>query len=247
VGTTGGEVITFRATAAGPADAETGKPLHFVSDLGWSVTLSSATLHVGAVYLNRSTPVSGVGLTSCILPGTYVGEVTSARDVDLLSPEAQPFPDPGIGMTLPPAIVGQVWLTNVRIDRQEDMDPILRLEGAAEKGGDSRPFKATIRIGTNRTVANTDATQAGASPICKQRIVSPIPTRISLQPSGSLLLRIDPRRFFLNVDFSTLPAAGEGFAFADVASPLDQASRNLYLNLHAATGSSSPYSFEWSP
>jgi len=192
-------------------------------------------------------PSRSVGVTSCILPGTYVAEVTTGRDVDLLSPVPQPFPEPGAGATVPPAVVGQVWLTNVEIDKPDDTMPILLLEGVAEKDGDAKPFKASITIGKNRTVASTDATQAGAAPICKQRIVSPIPTSITLEPSGSLFLRIDPRKFFVNVDFSTLPPARDGFAFADVAMPDDQASRNLYSNLHAAKGSNSPYSFEWVP
>jgi hypothetical protein len=244
VGTTGGETVSFRAAAAGPADAVGGEPLEFVSDRGWNVTLSSATLHVGAVYLNRSIPVSGAGITSCILPGTYVAEVTTGRDVDLLSPDPQPFPELGEGATMPPAIVGQVWLTHVGVDKPDDPAPILEVEGTAEKDGTSKPFAAAITIGTNRV---SDATQAGAASICKQRIVSPIPTAITLGSTGTLLLRIDPRKFFLNVDFSTLPASGDAFAFSDVESPLDQASRNLYANLHAATASSSPYSFAWTP
>ena len=247
VGTTGGEIITFQAAAAGPSDAKAGQPFAFVTDLGWNVVLSTATLHVGAVYLNRSAPVSGVGVTSCILPGTYVAEVTDGRDVDLLSAVAQPFPGPGVGATQPPAIVGQVWLTNVEIDKQDDTKPILQLEGTAAKDGDSRPFKGSISIGKNRAVANADATQAGAYPICKERIVSPIATSITLKTSGELLLRIDPRKFFVNVDFASLPPAADGFAFTDVASPMDQASRNLYAQLHAATNSNSPYSFEWVP
>jgi hypothetical protein len=242
VGTTGGEVIEFRAAAAGPADAQAGRPLQFVSDHGWNVVLSSATLHVGAIYLSRSKPVSGVGVTSCILPDTtYIAEVTTGRDVDLLSPEPQPFPAPGACATSPPAIVGQVWLTNVQIDKPDDTKPILQLTGTAEKEGDSRPFQATITIGKNRTQTNTDATQAGAYPICKERIVSPISTYITLKPSGSLLLRIDPRTFFVNVDFATLPPSGDGFAFSNEAQPNDQASINLYSQLKKGT----PYSFEW--
>jgi hypothetical protein len=121
--------------------------------------------------------------------------------------------------------------------------PILQLKGTAEKDGDVRPFEASITIGSNRTVANTDGTQAGAFPICKERIVPSIRTRVILDPPGSLLLRIDPRKFFVNVDFSSLPASHDGFAFANVAMPADQASRNLYQRLHKPT----PYGFEWVP
>jgi hypothetical protein len=248
VGTTGGEVITFQAAASGPEDAQAGKPLAFASDLGtergWNVTLTTAKLHVGAVYFNRSMPVSGVQNTSCILPDTYLGQVTSGLDVDLLSPAPQPFPTLGEGATMPPAIVAQVWLTGGRIDRQDDVTPILQIEGTAEKDGDRKPFAGTITIGTNRIQTSMDATQIGADPICKKRIVTPIPVSIQLQKTGSLLLRINPRFLFTNVDFSALPAFGDGFGFTDDVTRTDQPSKNLYNNLRAA---GALYTFEWVP
>ena len=244
VGTTGGEVISFEAAAAGAADGQAGAPLEFVTDLGWKVSLTTAKLHVGAVYFNRSMPVSGVQNTSCILPDTYVGQVTDGFDVDLLSPERQPFPVLGEGVTEPPAIVAQVWLTGVRIDHVEDATPILQVEGLAEKGGDAKPFSGTITIGSNRVQNSTDATQAGAAPICKQRIVSPIPVFLPLQKTGSLLLRIEPRFLFVNVDFSALPPGGNGFRFTDDVTRKDQPSLNLYNNLRAA---SRLYMFGWVP
>ena len=244
VGTTGGEVITFEAAAAGAADAQAGAPLEFVIDLGWKVTLTTAKLHVGAVYFNRSMPISGVQNTSCILPDTYVGQVTDGFDVDLLSPERQTFPVMGEGVTEPPAIVAQVWLTGARVDHIDDATPILQVEGTAERGGDTKPFTGTVTIANNRLQNSTDATQAGAAPICKQRIVSPIPVRLALRSTGSLLLRMDPRYLFVNVDFAALPAAENGFAFTDDVTKKDQPSLNLYNNLRAA---SRLYTFEWMP
>src|ERR1019366_392978 len=90
VGTTGGQLVTFPAAAAGPADAIAGEPLRFTTDRGWTVVLSTATLHVGALYLDQSMPVSGSQGTNCVLPGTYVGQVTAGLDVNLLSPAPQP-------------------------------------------------------------------------------------------------------------------------------------------------------------
>jgi len=121
-----------------------------------------AKLHVGAVYLNRSAPVSGVGVTSCILPGTYVAEITQrTRRRSFYHRTRNPFPRWESSHD-PAPIVGEVWLTNVAIDKPDDPLPILQLQGTANKDGDSRPFRAAITIGSNRTVANTDATQAGA-------------------------------------------------------------------------------------
>ncbi len=81
VGTTGGDQVTFSAVASGPADVSGGQ-LEFVNDRGWHVVLTHAVLHVGAIYLNQSIPVSGAQVTSCILNGTYVAEVTTRRGHD---------------------------------------------------------------------------------------------------------------------------------------------------------------------
>lgn len=244
VGTTGGELIAFEAAASGPENAVAGEPYRFVTNRGWSVTLTTAKLHIGAVYLNRSMPVSGVQNTSCILPDTYIAQVTSALDVDLLSPEPQPFPMLGEGTTTPPAIVGQVWLTGGRIDRVDDRTPILQIEGVAERDGDRRPFTGKITIGSNRIAGGADATNAGASPICKQRIVSPIPVDIALKKGGALRLRVDPYYLFPNVDFAELPAQNGAFAFTDDVKSEDQPSINLYRNLRAALRL---YTLEWVP
>jgi hypothetical protein len=91
VGSTGGDVIDFPAAAAGPKDAD-GAPLEFQTDRGWHVVLTKAKLHVGAIYLSSSQPVSGAQVTACVLPGAYVAEITSGLDVDLLSPAPQRFP-----------------------------------------------------------------------------------------------------------------------------------------------------------
>jgi hypothetical protein len=244
VGTTGGEVIEFEAAATGASDAQAGAPYEFTTDRGWKVSLAKASLHVGAVYFNRSMPISGVQNTSCILPDTYVGQITSGLDVDLLSPERQPFALKGEGVTAPAAVVAQVWLSGDRIDSVDDETPILEVQGIAEKDGDAKSFRGTITIGANRLQNSVDSTAAGAAPICKQRIVSPIPVFLALQKSGTLLLRLEPRFLFVNVDFAALPSQGDAFGFTDDVAQKDQPSVNLYNNLRAA---SRLYTFEWLP
>src|SRR5579859_3049450 len=86
VGTTGGAIVDFPVAASGPPDAVAGQPLVFQGDFGWTVTLTKAVLHVGALYLDQAAPISGAQDTNCILPGTYVAEVTAGMDVDLLDP-----------------------------------------------------------------------------------------------------------------------------------------------------------------
>jgi len=239
VGTTGGQVIDFEAAAAGPPDAN--GELDFTNGRGWQITLTSATLHVGAMYLVEALPTSGAQATSCILPSTYVAEVTDGLDVDLLSSAPQTFPTRGHGTTSL-ALAGQVWLTQGLVDSAEQSAPILALAGTAARDSDVRPFTAQVTISaSNRTPNASDS--PFANPICKQRVVSPIATTVQVEDRGGLLLRVDPRLLFVNVDFDALSPSpdGEVYAFKDDSS--DQPSVNLYQNLHAAGGL---YSFSWS-
>lgn len=250
VGTTGGSLVTFPAAAAGIPGADASGALEFTSDEGWDVVLTKATLHVGAVYLDQSQPVSGSQGTTCILPGTYVGQVTptlTARaglDVNLLSATPQRFSVEGRGTTFPEALVGQLWLTGGDVNTVVDATPILVLLGTATKAGVSLSFSATITIGSNRSTTDPEGA-AGGDPICKERIVS-VPAAIDVETSGGLLVTIDPRQLFLNVDFAQLSMGPDGtYAFSNdpTSSSYTAPSRNLYQNLHSA---GSLYTFSWS-
>jgi hypothetical protein len=242
VGTTGGDVVDFKAAAAGPPGAQAGTPLEFSTSLGWQVTLTSATLHVGAMYLDESDLTSGAQPTSCVLPGTYVAQVTQGLDVDLLSSRPQQFPVLGHGTTLF-ARAGQVWLTQGAIDdpEQPSDEPILTLTGSASRSGDVRAFSASLTISASNRLPNS-GTSPFATPICKKRVVSPIPTSVQVEDHGGLLLSVDPSQLFINVDFSALAPAsdGNGYVFSDDSS--DQPSANLYQNLISA---GDLYSFSW--
>jgi len=240
VGTTGDQIVDFEAVASGPADAASGQPLSFDGSRGWQVTLTTASLHIGALYLAEAMPVSGAQATSCILPGSYLAQVVEGRDIDLLSSEPQAFPTLGRGTTFE-ARAGQVWLTSSDVNLANAPSPptvILHLLGSAARDGEVRPFEARLTIASNRVTSSGGA--AGGSPICKERIVSPIPTSIRVQSGGALWLRIDPRLLFTNVDFGALSAAGDIFVFQDDSS--DQPSANLYNNLKQA---GPLYDFSW--
>lgn len=243
VGNTGGDTFTFPVAAAGPADATAGQPLIFTS-AGFTVTLTDARMHVGAVYLNQSAPVSGAQATGCYLTGTYVGEQTSALDVNLLNPMPQPFPAPALGVTEPPVKAEQVWLTGGDINALTDTTTILAIAGSATGAAGTFPFTGQLTIGANHVPAGTST--GGGDAICRQRIVTPIQQPITLSRTGGLLLRIDPRAFFVGVDFSQLPAdiAGGGYAFSnDPAAPgYSPTGQYLYGNLR----STGPYQFSWS-
>jgi hypothetical protein len=118
---------------------------------------------------------------------------------------------------------------------------VLTIAGTAEQNGVMVSFEGAVTIGANRASDSSSTALAGANPICKQRIVSPIPAAIQAETSGSLLLRIDPKALFINVDFGAAVGKGSVYTFPDDSS--DQPSRNLYQNLHSAA----PYRFEWLP
>jgi hypothetical protein len=237
VGQTGGTTVVFPVAAAGPADAVPGQPLSFSSG-EFDVVLTRATLHVGAVYLDESQSVSGGQATGCYLTGTYVAQETSSLDVDLLDPRAQRFPASALGITEPAPLVGQVWLTGGDVNAASDPTPILVLAGTATKDGNAFPFSGTITISANRQASGG---VSGGSPICKARIVTPIAARVTLRNAGGLLLRVDPRRLFDFVDFSTLPRDPASGAFVFPDEPGLVAAQNLYGNLH----STAPYTFSW--
>jgi hypothetical protein len=254
VGTTGGDLVTFAAAAAGPADAVAGQPYQLPSptDHGYEVTLTQAILHVGAVYLEDTVPASGAQDTSCVLPGIYVAQVTGGPDggldVDVLSPDPQPFPVQGQGVAIPgdPAKVGEVWLMHGDVNDSDDV-PILQLAGTAVGPNGTYPFTASLTISENRLEPVTSPATPSQHPICKQHIVSPIALASSISPmnGGSLLLRIDPSGWFVDVDFSQLEQSTTSpplYAFADANVP--GPSKNLYDNLHTRS-SPAVYDFRW--
>ena len=244
VGTTGGGIVSFTAAAAGPEDVAN-HSLDFTSGRGFHVVLTKAVLHVGALYLNQSQPVSGAQATDCILPGTYVAEETTGRDVDLLRAEPQVFPDYGDG-TASRALVAEVWLKGSgSVNDPADPTPVLQLEGTVDVNGASWPFAGALTIGQNRLATVSDPSQPSAHPICKERIVSPIAVDLTPSQGGTLLLRVDPRRLVASVDFSQLHQFSSDpplYGFVDDSS--DQPSISLYTALRSAGGT---YRLTWVP
>ncbi|MEO7331213.1 MAG: hypothetical protein ABI193_21740 [Minicystis sp.] len=242
VGTTGSELFSFDAEASGPEDAELGQPLAFTTGRGYAVVLDRARVHVGAVYLNKAVPISGAQATSCVLPGIYVAQLTRGLVVDALSPEPQPFPDKGEALG-EHALAGEVWLSGGDINALADDTVILDVAGTAAKDGITYPFEGALTIGQNRSTMVADPSQPGANPICRERIVSPIPVDLTPRESAKLRLRIDPRRFFSNVDFAALERVSESpprYRFEDRT--VGQPNINLYQGLRSREGT---YQFSW--
>ncbi len=225
-GTTGGEAVSYEVAAVGtPGPIDTG--------LGWHVELARAKLHVGAIYLDSAVPISGSQETACILPGIYTGEELAPLEIDVLSPEPQRFPRPATG-TDDEARTGEVWLTGGEVNAETDATVIADLAGTATMGTLVVPFTAAVTINAaNRGIPASDPAQPSQHPICKQRIVSPIPIDVRPKQGSRLRVAIDPHAWFANVDFTALvPDGGSGFAFPD--SNANAASQNLFTGLRSA-------------
>ena len=240
-GSTGSGLVSFNAAAAGPADAVAGQPLVFTNGLGYQVTLTRATLHVGALYLNRSVPSSGSQAQGCVLPGIYSGQVTVQLTVDALSPVPQPFPAPGEG-TADPVKTGEVWLFGGDPFGTADPTIVVDVAGTGLQGATVLPFTGQLTISQNRFVAPANPALPGSNPLCKQRIVTPIPIDFTLAQGGTLVLRIDPRVWFANVDFAQIPI--------DPANPssrkfLDLTQGQADIALYAGVRSTGAYTFTW--
>lgn len=107
-------------------------------------------------------------------------------------------------------------------------------------------FEGTITIGKNRVAGQTDPARPGANPLCAERIVTPIPVAtITPTDGGSLVVRVDPRAWFANVELADLEPVSSGTdlrRFPDES--INQPATNLYRGLRASSGA---YRFEWIP
>ncbi len=228
--TTGEARLNFRAAAGGPDLAPADIP-NFLNLLDFDVTLSKAILHIGAIYLNANDRISTADdQFGCYGGGRDVGQVLGALDVDLLARDPQPFPAPGEGIQAR-ARAAAVWLTGTqRVDQVEDPQVILDVAGIAQRAGRRYPFEGKLHIGANHVIAPQNPATPGVNPICKQRIVAPVPTDIHLTAGGLLL-----------TDFSQLPGGPVLYHFSDRID--NQADQNVYGNLRT----SSTYHFSWQP
>jgi hypothetical protein len=224
-GTTGGNVVSFDVVAKGAEGNAV-----FDTSLGWHVDLKRATLHVGAVYLNLAVPISGSQETNCILPGIYTAEELYPLDVDVLSRDRQPFPQKGTG-TDDEARTGEIWLTGGDVNADSDSTVVADIAGTASNSLLAVPFSAQITISSgNRGIPPSNPAQPSQHPICKQRIVSPIPIDLRPHDGGTLVITVDTEQWFDNVDFTAVPA--NGVIPDDNSSAVSQ---NLFTGLRAAT------------
>lgn len=248
---TGGQVISFHAYASGLSAAN--GEVEFDTNSGFHVRLARATLHIGAVYLRLGQTNPGSANASCVGDTTYGLQVPGPVDFDVLSNTPQEFSVLG-SATSDVDQSGEIWLVYGDINQVASVAPnggppvIVAVSGVATKNATSYPFHGSLTIGQNHLIPPPNVAQPGQNPICKQRIVSPIP--LDLQPTvgGDLLLRVDPRAWFNGVDFSALLPGADGTTLeipdSSNGSGADAAAGRAFFT--AVTGASADvYRFSW--
>jgi hypothetical protein len=237
---TGGKRVQFQATANGLAEAAA-----FDTPSGYAVSLTRAQLFVGALYFNQTNPANYNQSPACILPGIYSGEVRGGLSVDALNPALQQFPVAGNGDTWP-THVAELWLTDADVNDTDSTRVVIDVAGTATKGADSFPFEGQLTIGSNRDTPPKNPALPGSSPICKQRIVTPIPAELTLGEGGTVRLTVDARRWFDSVDFSALTQAqASPLVYRFIDSTVQGGQPDVALYNAARAASDQTYRFEW--
>jgi hypothetical protein len=244
-GQTGGEIVTFTAYASGIAGVDGAMELD--TGLGYHVRLTTARMHVGAVYLRLGQANPGSANASCVGDTTYGLQVPGSVDVDVLSSAPQPFSFPGTATTDADQSA-EVWLVDGDINVVTSGTAVVSVAGTATKDGNAYPFTGAITIGQNRLVPPANPAAPGTNPICKERIVAPIPVDVHPSPAGHLLLEINPASWLGDVAFSTLLPGADGVTLAipDASagtSPDIAAGRAFFMAVTSA--SPDAYRFSW--
>jgi hypothetical protein len=225
-GTTGDALITFTAYASGSPSAS--KPFQTYLEGGgstpaFSVQLTMARMHIGALYFDESPPSTGFDTPECITPDIYAAQVPGPVDLDLLSTAPQEFSVYGSG-SADVALSWDIWLTDGAgqvddIDATMNQIPSVELAGVATRLSDPRQsyaFGAVVSINQTESGAGARLMQPtpalpGEYPICKQRILQLGGIHLPFQQGGKLMMTVDPTAWFkiANIDFSNLdPTTG---------------------------------------
>ncbi len=113
---------------------------------------------------------------------------------------------------------------------------IAEVAGTAEKDGETYAFTATVTIGENRVVTASNPALPGQNPICYQRIVRPIclTPPIEPEPGTAFHVRVDPKGWFNNVNFSLLGVSGGSYQIPDTNN--DVTGHDFFQGLESSSG-----------
>ena len=222
--------VTFGFSAAGYLRDPSGPPVVHTR-LGWDVTLASAQVSIGPIYLHNTAPMVGTDMEQ----GRVVAEVLDTFTVDVLNPTPEVIPIGGNGTTEP------VLSAEVRMAEAVDGPiaiaagpgvAVAHFAGVATRAGVSIQFDGTLTLPMD--------SGAGAYAAFIDHIVSNIPFSFTAGQGGTLTLRVDPTHWFDFVDFGSLGPVGT--PVQSFASPAAQAEVTPGI-----VSSNAVYLFSWTP
>jgi hypothetical protein len=209
-GVTGSRRVTFRAEAAG-IEREGGArgPMSFDTRSGWRVTLTEARAAIGPVYFNTLAPLEARTVPrapwrSLLLPsahahgeshlgqGRIVAEINEQRVIDLLDPSPVPFERPVLGVD-ETVRTAELWFYN----HSALEDAAIRVRGSAVRDGERVEFAGAFSI--------DPAAATVERPVDVLRKIRGVPFEFVPEDGVRITLRIDPRGWFADADFSELP------------------------------------------
>jgi hypothetical protein len=211
IGTTGGELVEFRAEAYGSSASR----VFAMSAQGarYDVQLAQASLRIAGIYFSR---IARSGSTeresACYSAEGYTAELRADLTVDALSDTAQPFPELGRGLN-ERVRAFDLWLGRGPINEftsESATNAVVVFQGVASNGSGTFPFEGRVTIDLNRKQNPASPAAPGSNPICQQRIVDGIAADFVPSSGGILELRMDARQWFDGVSFSEVPKDARG-------------------------------------
>ncbi|MCS6912760.1 MAG: hypothetical protein RMK29_17320 [Myxococcales bacterium] len=241
---------------AGGLDRPAAGPLSWVTRAGWDVRLEEARVAVGPFYFNVAPPLQGLArsagpaqvLARLLLPaahadagqehtagGRIVAQVTHRIVLDVLSPTLVTV---GRGDGISELVrTAELWLLpddRAGISGVLPRRSVAYVLGEASRAGEVVAFAAYVVL---------QESAVPGQPLERLRTVRRIPAELPLSDGGTVELRVDPRPWLDQADFSDLL----GYPVEDgrrVARPEDSVGRALSHGVRLAQG---VYEFRWRP
>ncbi len=262
-GSTGSDRFAFDARAGG-IERNGAASFTFVSETGWTITLSKAAVTIGPIYLNVIAPLRddtsswvpwlgvrrALGDDDHLGAGREAGEVLGQVTFDALSPALVAFPAQG-AMAQEQVRTAEVWLwpppgtspDTIKIDASS-----VDFAGEATRAEARVRFRGTLILNDAWT-SDAKPGERSAQPVASLRKVRGIPATFVPTVGGALEIRFDVRALFRGADFSNLqanPTDTDGTKILVQSKTgrvtTDQVMRNVFQGLRASTGT---YAVRW--
>lgn len=216
---TGGERITFKAQAQATAPATAGAIDYDDADSGWHVSLTTARVLIGPVYLWSGAPLGDQTKPPSKLRdrgshftlGFLRAQLVEQTAVDLVSTAGIATPlGEGDGLT-GESKSGELWLS---------LPADVGLH-TFEVGGTATKGPAVVNFHGALTIDDTVVDESSGDTAFERRKIRAIPTGFDVSSGGTLTIGCDARRWLAGAEFSSYlpPTPTEGPVEAEIAFP----------------------------